>query len=380
LVGIGHDITLRKKSEEEMLKLTKALTQSPVSIVITDLNGKIEYVNPKFTEITGYSFKEAVGENPRILKSGAQPREFYERLWQTILSGKDWNCEIQNRKKNGELYWESAIISPILNERGEIINFVAVKEDITEKKRMMGELIEAKVQAEESDRLKSAFLANMSHEIRTPLNSILGFSNFLTSEDELPKEEKEEYSNIINKSAESLLQIINDIIDISSLETGQLKTFIRPFKVNEIIRSLYLVFSNKLIEINKSHLILEMVISEDINIMADENRFIQIFTNLANNAAKFTVRGTIRFGIESQDEKNVVFFVSDTGIGIKPEMHDSIFERFRQVETDKARTFGGNGLGLAIVKNLVELMGGKITLESEVGKGSTFRFSLPKAL
>jgi PAS domain S-box-containing protein len=378
LVGIGHDITKQKSNEAEMLKLTKAVTQSPVSIVITNLKGDIEYVNPKFTEITGYSFEEAVGQNPRILKSGKQNKEFYALMWSTILTGNDWTCEMQNKKKNGELYWESVKISPILNDNNEIIYFVAVKEDITEKKVIQAQLIDAKEKAEESDRLKSAFLANMSHEIRTPLNSILGFSNFLTGEDELSKEEKGEYSNIINKSADSLLQIINDIIDISSLETGQLKTFITPVKVNEVLQSLFLVFSRKLIELNKSHLILDLVVSDELVVMADENRFIQIMTNLANNAMKFTERGTIRFGIENHDEKKVVFFVSDTGIGIKKEMHDSIFERFRQVENNKSRIFGGNGLGLAIVKNLVELMGGEIGIESEVGKGSIFRFWLPK--
>jgi len=379
LVGIGHDITKRKRNDEEMLKLTKAITQSPVSVVITTKTGLVEYVNPKFSEITGFSVDEVLGKNSNILKSGMQNNQFYEDLWSTIISGDDWRGEIQNKRKNGELFWESMIISPIFNDKGDITNFIAVKEDITEKKLMFVELIEAKEKAEESDKLKSAFLANMSHEIRTPLNSILGFSNFLTGDDELSIEEKTEYSNIINKSADSLLQIINDIIDISSLETGQLKTFIKPISTNQVLRSLHLVFSRKLVEINKSHIILELLIDEEITILADENRFIQVITNLANNAMKFTSKGTIRFGVESHDESKVVFIVSDTGIGISPEMHVSIFERFRQVENDKSRTFGGNGLGLAIVKNLVELMGGSISVESEVGKGSIFRFTLPKA-
>jgi len=220
-------------------------------------------------------------------------------------------------------------------------------------------------------------LANMSHEIRTPLNSILGFSNFLTSDDTLTQREKQEYSDIITKSADSLLQIINDIIDISSLETGQLKTWVKPVEVGPILRSLFLIFSNKLNEMNKSHLILELQLETDVTVMADENRFIQIVTNLANNAMKFTERGGVRFGIESIEKDHVVFFVSDTGIGIPSNMHQSVFDRFRQVENDRARLFGGNGLGLAIVKNLVELMDGRIWLESEVGKGSIFRFTLP---
>ncbi|HPS12810.1 MAG TPA: PAS domain S-box protein [Prolixibacteraceae bacterium] len=378
LVGIGRDITQRKKREDEMLKLTKAIAQSPVSIVITNKKGVIEYVNPKFSEITGYSSEEAVGQNPRILKSGKQNKEFYKEMWDTILSGKDWKAEFLNKKKNGELYWENANISPVLNDKGQIINFIAIKEDVSEKKKMLEELIVAKEKAEESDKLKSSFLANMSHEIRTPLNSILGFSNFLTSEEDLSADEKKEYSNIINKSAESLLQIINDIIDISSLETGQLKTFYSYLNVNGILKSIHTVFSLKLVEINKSHLVLTLLEKEGLVVYADENRFIQVLTNLLNNAVKFTMRGEIGFGVEHFDEEMVWFIVYDTGIGIKPEVQTTIFERFRQGEEDTTRNFGGNGLGLSIVKNLVELMGGKITLESEPGVGSKFRFSLPR--
>jgi len=378
LVGIGRDITRRKRDEDEMLKLTKAISQSPVSIVITDIAGNIEYVNPKFSEITGYTFEETIGKNPRILKSGTQSPEFYSEMWKSILAGNDWKSEFRNKKKNGELFWENVNISPVLNDKGEIINFIAIKEDVTEKKKILEELINAKERAEESDRLKSSFLANMSHEIRTPLNSILGFSNFLTSEDDLTSQEKTEFSNIINKSAESLLQIINDIIDISSLETGQLKTFFTHLQVNSILRSLHTVFSLKLIEINKSHLFLTLLENEELTVYADENRFIQVITNLLNNALKFTVRGEISFGIESFNEEKVYFVVSDTGIGIRSEVQATIFERFRQGEENTNRTFGGNGLGLSIVKNLVELMGGEISLESEVGKGSKFRFWLPR--
>lgn len=264
-----------------------------------------------------------------------------------------------------------------MNDHQEITHFIAIKEDITDKKQILKELIESKEKAEESDKLKSSFLANMSHEIRTPLNSILGFSNFLTSEEDISFEEKNEYSTIINKSAESLLQIINDIIDISSLETGQLKIFITPINVNNILHSLLTIFSLKLIEINKSHIILTLLPTDNTTVYADENRFIQIFTNLVNNAIKFTDRGEIRFGVESFDEDKVTFIVSDTGVGIKPEYHQSVFERFRQGEQNKSKNYGGNGLGLSIVKNLIELMGGNISLESEPGKGSIFRFNLP---
>jgi PAS domain S-box-containing protein len=378
LVGLGHDITRKKIAEEEMSKLSKTITQSPVSIIITNTLGRIEYVNPKFTEVTGYTFEEVLGKNPNILKSGNQNDEFYRNLWDTILAGKDWDGEFLNKKKNGDLYWENAKISPIINDEGAIINFVAIKEDITEKKRMLEELIEAKDKAEEGDKLKTSFLANMSHEIRTPLNSILGFSSFITSEEDLSPEEKKEFSSIINKSAESLLQIINDIIDISSLETGQLKIFSSQVLINPIIRSLNTVFARKMNEMNKSHIQLISLTQEETFVYADENRLIQIFTNLLNNSLKFTEKGEIRFGVEKINDSNIVFIVSDTGIGIHEEFQQAVFERFRQAEGTRTRVHGGNGLGLSIVKNLLELMGGSITLESEVGAGTKFRFILPK--
>ncbi|MBN1926490.1 MAG: PAS domain S-box protein [Prolixibacteraceae bacterium] len=377
LIGIGKDVTREKEAESEMIKLARAVSQSPVSIVITTPDGRIEYVNPKFTQVSGYSFEEVLGKNPRILKSGQHDKEFYQEMWKKLKAGEDWQGELLNRKKNGELLWESAIISPIVDDNGNTSYFVGVKEDITEKKKMMKELIMAKDRAEESDQLKSSFLANMSHEIRTPLNSILGFSNFLASEENLTEEEKSNFSAIINKSADSLLQIINDIIDISSLETGQLQIFPVQLKISPILKSLHTVFSRKKLEMSKANIEIKVTDIPHILIYADENRLIQVFTNLLNNSLKFTKNGTIEFGIEKAGDEFVTMFVSDTGIGIKAEYHHSVFERFRQGETSKNREFGGNGLGLSIVKNLVELMGGKIWLESEVDKGSIFRFTLP---
>jgi len=381
LVGIGHDVTRRKQDQKEMMKLSTAITQSPVSIVITDLNSNIEYVNPKFTEITGYTFDEVKGKNPRILKSGTQSSEFYTNMWKDLTNGSSWTSEIQNKKKNGELYWENAIISPIKNEKGEIINYVAVKEDITQRKKMLQELILAKDKAEESDRLKTSFLANMSHEIRTPLNSILGFTSFITSDDTLTNQEKNEFADIINKSADGLLQIINDIIDISSLETGQLKMFCQRFNPQQTIESVNKIHLKRLADLNKPKLEVKMLpFTGNAEIETDENRLMQIFNNLIGNAMKFTDEGYIEFGIEKVETGFVHFKVEDTGRGIANDMQAIVFERFRQGEDSITRNFGGNGLGLSIVKNLIGLMGGKISLESEMGKGSTFRFTIPVSL
>ncbi|MFA9391697.1 MAG: PAS domain S-box protein [Prolixibacteraceae bacterium] len=378
LIGIGHDITQRKKDEEEKLKLLTILTQSPVSIVITNTDGEIEYVNPKFTEISGYSLSEVLGQNPRILKSGEQPVEFYKKMWAAISTGNEFKGEFHNKKKNGELYWENAIIAPIANKRGVIINYVAVKEDITGKKELMEELIYAKNKAEESDRLKTSFLANMSHEIRTPLNSILGFTSILTESDELSNDVQEKYHTIIKKSSDSLLQIINDIIDISSLETGQLTIKRSNIQLNELLDLLYMEFSKRLLTLRLPDLQLRILDHPaSLTIFTDKNRLNQILINLLSNSLKFTQKGYIEFGIEKYDDQSIYFKVEDTGIGIPDELQDAVFERFRQVDSKTERQFGGNGLGLSIVRNLIELMGGAISLESKEGKGSIFRFHLP---
>jgi len=178
-IGNCFDITDRKRTEESLLKLKTAIEKSEVSVVITDRNGIIEFANPFFTRLTGYSPEEYIGKTPRILKSEYHPKEFYEEMWNTIIAGQTWEGEFYNRNKNGELYWENAIISPVTNRNNEITNFVAIKTDITHAKNLNSELIIAKEHAEESDRLKSAFLANMSHEIRTPMNGILGFTELL---------------------------------------------------------------------------------------------------------------------------------------------------------------------------------------------------------
>jgi PAS domain S-box-containing protein len=378
LVGIGHDITRLKREEEERIKMTTVVEQTPLSIIITDKQGNIEYVNPKFTTVTGYSLNEVIGKNPRILKSGTQDDIFYSKMWEQLTKGKVWSSEFQNKKKNGELYWEFVFITPVVDSTGEIMKYAAVREDITEKRRMQQELIAAKIKAEESDKLKTSFLANMSHEIRTPLNSILGFTGILQESDELSPGERAEYTNIIRKSSDSLLQIINDIIDISSLETGQLKMVVNKFDVNRMINILHIEFTKRLVEFGKNNIELRKANTEtELLILTDQNRLNQIFVNLLSNAFKFTNSGIIEFGIEKVDDRFIHFFVKDSGIGISEDMHLAVFERFRQAENQNNRNYGGNGLGLSIVKNLVELMGGNISLESEQGVGSKFYFYLP---
>jgi len=374
LIGVATDITERMRADETLLKLSSAIEQTVDSIMITDRDGTIEYVNHAFEILTGYTSVEAVGKTPRILKSGTKDQNYYKELWETILSGKVFKEEVVNKRKNGVLYDEEKTISPIYNQNKTITHFIGTGVDITRRKLAETELIEAKEKAEESDRLKSAFLANMSHEVRTPLNSIIGFSELLA--DPFFEDQKTEFIQSIITSGNNLLTIISDIMDFSKMESGEIairRSQINALKFILIIKEQFAIqIEGKKLEFKLTHPDNE----EDTVIFADIERLRQIFNNLLSNAIKFTMNGSIEIGYQPKG-KMVEFYVKDTGIGIPAEYHDSIFERFRQVEAGNSRKYGGNGLGLAISKNLVELMGGKIWLESEFGKGSVFYFTLP---
>jgi PAS domain S-box-containing protein len=372
---VARDITKQKKEELELLKLQTAIEQSTASIVITGFDGNIEYVNPGFELITGYQASELIGENPNVLNAGTNSKEYYKELWDTIKSGKTWTGEFHNKRKSGELYWESAIISPVRDEKGEITHFVGVKEDITENKKLIAELRQAKDKAEESDRLKSAFLTNMSHEIRTPLNALVGFSTIIASKS-LTEDKLNKYSELISKNAKLLLNVINDILDISKIEAGQIEinlTDIDAYKeIIDISKSLKSLINEKTTNAKLK------IDCEDkgVIVKADLMRFRQILTNLISNAFKFTDRGYVKIGFCIKN-KEAVFYVKDTGIGISQAMQELIFDPFKQASYENGKFFGGNGLGLPISKAYVEMMGGKMWLESIEGRGSKFYFSLP---
>jgi len=365
----------RKHAENELRKLSRAVEQSPTSIIITDLAGNIVYGNPKICELTGYSKEELLGKNPRILQSGETSEETYKNLWQTITSGNEWRGELYNKKKNGELYWEYAYMAPILDSEGKIINFLAVKEDITERKKMIALLNEAKAKAEENDKLKSAFLANMSHEIRTPMNGILGFSELL-KEPMISGEEQEKYISIIQKSGVRLLNIINDVVDISKIEAGQMGTVMSETNVNEKIDYTYNFFKPAA-EKKGIHLSCykSLPLTQSI-IKTDGEKLHAILTNLVNNAIKFTHEGSIEFGYKRKD-LFLEFYIKDTGIGVSQAQKEIIFERFIQGGKLLTSNFEGTGLGLSISKAYTEMLGGKIWIESEEGNGSVFYFTIP---
>ncbi|MCB0805151.1 MAG: PAS domain S-box protein [Bacteroidales bacterium] len=382
LEGLITDITEQRKAEEEIRKLSRSVQQSPNIVMIVDLDAKIEYVNPRFTRVTGYTFEEAVGRNPKFLKSGNTPKETYTAMWDKLTHGQEWYGEFQNRRKNGETYWESANIFPLKNSKGEVTHYIGMKEDITERKKMEKELILAKEKAEESDRLKSAFLANMSHEIRTPMNAIIGFSQLLNVEN-IGEDDKNHFIDLIQTSGNDLLHLIDDIIDISKIEAGQFKVFKSQYFLDHILKELYDSYKEFLkTKPEKSNITLRFKTPPEGNtvVYTDIDRFKQIFRNLLNNAIKFTESGLIEYGyrLVSKNKIRVIeFYIRDTGIGIHSDKLDIIFESFRQANDSDTKLYGGTGLGLAITRKMVEILGGEIWVKSVKGQGSTFYFTLP---
>ncbi len=380
-----RDISDRKQAEDQLKKLQTAIENSEVSLVITDLTGAIEYANPYFTKLTGYSREEFTGENPRILNSGYHPKEVYETLWNTIKSGKTWEGEFYNRKKDGDFYWENAIISPVIDSKNEITHFVAIKTDITAVKKINEELIKAKEKAEESDRLKSAFLANMSHEIRTPMNGILGFAELLKTPG-LSGETQQEYIRIIKKSGDRMLNLINDIIDISKIEAGLLDVNITQTNINDQLSFVYTFFKPQANKKGIQFVFENTLPASEAIINTDSEKLAAILTNLINNAIKYSDKGVVSFGYNlrpygtngmNKSLPELEFYVKDTGIGIPKERQKAIFDRFIQADITDTRALGGAGLGLAITKALIEILGGRIWVESNEGQGSAFYFTLP---
>ncbi len=371
-------LRLKKEAEEKLSVLSRAVEQNPALILITGIDGKIEYVNKRFTETTGYSSGEVMGKNPRILNSGNQPIGFYKDLWATVLSGKDWTGEMMNRKKNGDFYWENAMISPMVNETGQITHLVSIKEDVTEKRRMIEDLIAAKNKAEATDKLKTAFINNISHEVRTPLNGIMGFSEMMV-EDDISNEQKISYNDIIKKCGTRLLNTINNYMDSSLIVSGNMEAHSKLFSLDNLLTELRKEFSERCKDKQISLLLQKPERAVDIRINTDEEMLRKIISHLLDNAVKYTDKGSISFGFRYKP-KVIEFFISDSGSGIDSDQTDAIFDYFTQADSSQARSYEGSGLGLSIARGLLVILGGQIRVESVKGKGSSFYFTLPESV
>lgn len=365
-----------RENRDHYRKLTRAVEQSPASVVITDTEGRIEYVNPKFTEVTGYTIEEVIGENPRVLKSGDIPPDYYKAMWTTIKAGEEWHGEFLNRRKDGSTFWEVASICPIISEEGEINAFLAVKEDVTEKKRQAERLLEAKEEAERANRAKSSFLAVVSHELRTPLNGIIGPCQ-LALENVRDPEDREMLETALD-SSNQLLHLIERILIFAEIESGSVGVDPEEINLHELVASTILDHSaaagDKGIGIG---------LSPDSSFprcfISDSAVLRQILLNLIENAVKFTEKGQVSVTVR-EEGKEVAVSVADTGCGIAPEKRDAIFGLFNQSDMSVRRMHEGVGLGLAIAKVLTERIGGRLRVESEPGKGSVFTLRIPRKL
>ncbi len=363
--------------QAEQLKLYRAIEQSPFAIIMTDIYGIIEYVNPHFTTIYGYTFEEAVGKNPRILKSGKTSPETIKELWSTIMSGKTWNGELLNKSKDGTLIWELASISPVTDKNGNVTHYMAIKENITEKKQLSERLEASKELADIANSAKNHLLAMMSHEIRTPMNGVIGMSSLLLETD--LSAEQRNYAEIIARSGEDLLKLIDEILDKSKIEAGKLDLERIYFDLHLILDDIIRLMSFRA---DDAGIMLTYNIEPGIpaDLKGDSNRVRQVITNLVNNALKFTEQGSVVVNaslVSDQEDSAIIrFTISDTGMGIPASRLCAIFTPFAQVDASTTRRDVGAGLGgLAICKLLVELMGGEIGVTSEEGKGSTFWFT-----
>jgi hypothetical protein len=376
--GLGSlfDVTNEVLAMEEIKLLSTAVSQSPLSVVITDLKGNIEYVNSSFSRITGYTLQEVINKNPRILQSGQTPRETYKNLWAHLAKGEPWRGEFINKRKNGRLYYEYAVITPIKDEEGRVVRYLAMKEDISIRKKLEKELKQAKEKAEEANRLKSAFLANISHELRTPLNGILGFSELILEMDDV--ETIREMSSYINESGQRLLRTLDMIIAISRLDSETYEFKEEKVDVIELFRKIY---EKKREEAGRKHL--QMTFNtemENLYMISDKNVISDALEEIVDNAIKFTNEGEVKLSAAKTTENNipyVLFRIKDTGIGISEKNQQSIFEDFIQVSLGYGRKYEGNGLGLSLAKKYIERIGGFLKLNSKEGKGSEFLVYIP---
>ena len=385
--GFQEDITNLTRSLQELHReretLEVLLENTPFYIFFTDRNHRYIRVNGKMAQLLRVSHpKDAVGKDNKQFFSKRVARKMQEEDRLILDTGKPIINKILYFEDEGvEGFWMEKNKIPIKDERGIITMIVGIFKDVSEMKIIENQLKDARDRAQESDRLKTSFLANMSHEIRTPMNGILGFANLLRDPD-LSDEQKDLYLKHIDNTSDQLLNIIDDIIDISKIESGQLKISNKPVRINMILDEIYSSFFHRIrgdapgqkkvaFNLKKGNE------SNDFTIVTDDFRISQIFNNLIGNALKFTKEGHIDFGYTVKNNRYIEFFVSDSGIGIPKNHMDLIFDRFGQVNQTKVNQPSGTGLGLPISKSLVQLMCGELWVESTIGEGTTFFFTLP---
>ncbi|MEG3617154.1 PAS domain-containing sensor histidine kinase [Magnetovibrio sp. PR-2] len=378
--SLSTEVDIRKKAELSLRKLVRIVDQSPIIVFITDTEGTIEYVNPKFEEVTGYSAAEAVGQKPSLLRSPDTPPEVHQQLWETILAGHDWSSEIKDVCKDGSDFWASVHISPIRNEHGEISHFAALHENISERKMAEEAMHDARRAAEMANNAKTELLANMSHELRTPLNAIIGFADTIKHEffGPIDNPQYKEYISFIHSSGSHLLELINDILDVTAIEAGKLKLREEEVDIREICDTSLQIVTNRAVS--------EAVDIRGIDnaslprLYADPLRLKQVFINLLCNAVKFTPEdGNISCHAKVTESGDMVVSIVDSGIGMSDKELAKAMDKFGQVDSSLARKHEGTGLGLPLTKGLIELHDGVFEISSEPGQGTQINMRFPAA-
>jgi len=372
------EVTMRREAEVLSRKLEQAVEQSPVCIFITDLDGVIEYVNPTFEVITGYSRGEAIGKSPSILRSRHTPATVHADLWATIRAGRIWRSEIRDRRKDGTEFWVNVAIAPIRDADDRITHFVAVHEDITDRKASEQAMVEARQAAEVANKAKTEFMANMSHELRTPLNAIIGFSQSMMDRlfGPLGHRRYEEYTEFIHHSGAHLLELINDILDVSAIEAGQMVLNEEEVDIHEICQTAVRMQAPRA---QAGRVALTALTQPTLPpVLVDKRRTKQILLNLLSNAVKFTEPGGVVSCDAVVDEQGgLVVTVMDTGIGMDEAGVEKALSAFGQVDSSLARKHEGTGLGLPLTQGLVDLHGGTMSLSSRPGQGTTVAVRFP---
>jgi len=362
VLGSHDDITTQKRAEETLRKLSRAVEQSPTSIVITDRQARIEYVNAKFTELTGYTPEEVLDQNPRVLNSGATPRETFREMWTTILAGLEWRGEFHNRKKNGELYWEEAVISSLKNSAGEITHFVAVKEDITARKQAEQKLTSVLAELERSNRDLEQFAYIASHDLQEPLRLVSSFVQLLG----------QRYRGRLDADAD---QFIGFAVDGAQRMQTLIQDLLAYSRVGREVRPFVAVDCNAIM----AQVVQTLSCDPLPTVPGDPIQLGQLFQNLVANALKFH-RGEppqVHVGaVLTEDKKSWQFAVRDNGIGINAEFYERIFIIFQRLHGRSK--YPGSGIGLSICKKIVELHGGRIWVDSVKDRGTIFYFTLPR--
>ncbi len=378
--GFVSDIDKRKKAEEEIFKLSRAIQQSPVAVVIMSKDGNIEYSNSKFVKASGFTPEQIIEKRANVLDAKELSSEEKKIIWETISSGKEWNGEFQYKRKDGKIFWESANISPIIVEENKIEHYLIILQDITDKKNQETQLIKAKEEAEKSDRLKTEFLAQMSHEIRTPLNNILTYTSLLKEEfeEKLPPGMESTF-NVIDTSSQRLIRSIELILNLSRIQTGNFETDFKEFDIhNDLLEDLIFEFHSRAKMKNLSLKYQKQALNTFI--YGDHYSLGQMFLNLIDNAIKYTHEGEIKVEVFNDRPNSLCVKISDTGIGISSEYLPFLFNPFSQEETGINRHFEGTGLGLALVKKYAEINNVDIKVNSEKWKGSEFILTIPGAV